>query len=90
MGRTGNRSYFLANALIEDYNVIIDGQNLFDQPVKIDMRTYDKIQKIRLGQKDHYTTACLLDYPYFKDCYKMIGEDLSKQQALDADPKVIQ
>ena len=39
MGRTGNRSYFLANALIEDYNVIIDGQNLFDQPVKIDMRT---------------------------------------------------
>ena len=28
----------------------------------------------------------MLDYPYFKDSYKMIAEDLSKQQALDADP----
>ena len=27
---------------------------------------------------------------YFKDHYKMIAIDLSKQQALDADPRVIQ
>ena len=32
----------------------------------------------------------LLDYPYFKDSYKMIAKDLSKQQALDADPRAIQ
>ena len=30
---------------------------------------------------------CLLDYPYFKDSYKLIAIDLSKQQALDADPR---
>ena len=28
---------------------------------------------------------CLLDYPYFKENYKMIAIDLRKQNALDAD-----
>ena len=32
----------------------------------------------------------MLDYPYCKDSYKMIAVDLSKQQALDADPRVNQ
>ena len=32
----------------------------------------------------------MLDYPYFNNSYKMIGVDLSKQQALDADPRAIQ
>ena len=35
-------------------------------------------------------TSCLLDYNYFNKYYKMIAIDLSKQQALDADPKAIQ
>ena len=35
-------------------------------------------------------TSCLLDYNYFKKYYKMIAIDLTKQQALDADPKAIQ
>ena len=43
-----------------------------------------------IGQGDDYTTSCLLDYPYFKKYYKMIAVDLSKEQALDADPKAIQ
>ena len=34
--------------------------------------------------------GCLLDYIGFKNYYKMIAVDLSKQQALDADPKAIQ
>ena len=32
----------------------------------------------------------MLDYSYFKDHYKIIAIDLSKQQALDADPGAIQ
>ena len=32
----------------------------------------------------------MLDYPYFKENYKMISIDLSKQKALDPDPRVIQ
>ena len=30
------------------------------------------------------------DYLYFKDCYKIEAIDLSKQQALDIDPKKLQ
>ena len=32
----------------------------------------------------------MLDYPYFRDSYKTIAVDLSRQQALDADPRAIQ
>ena len=42
------------------------------------------------GQGDDNTTGCLLDYSYFKENYKLIVIDLSKQQALDADPRAIQ
>ena len=69
---------------------MINGRNFFDQPVKNDLVTYDNIRKIAHGQGDVYTIGCLLDYPYLKIYYKMIATDLSKQQALDADPKVIQ
>ena len=48
--------------------------------------TYDVIQKITTGQGDDYTTGCLLDYNYFKNYYKMIAIDWSKQQSLHADP----
>ena len=50
----------------------------------------ENIRKIATGQGDDYTTGCLLDYSYFKENYKMIAIDLSKQQALDADPRAIQ
>ena len=69
---------------------MIDEKNFFDQPVKNDKVTYENIRKIATGQGDDYTTGCLLDYIYFKNYYKMIAVDLSKQQALDADLKAIQ
>ena len=69
---------------------MIDGKNFFDQTVKDDKVTYENIRKIATGQGDNYTTGCLLDYIYFENYYKMIAVDLSKQQALDADPKAIQ
>ena len=34
--------------------------------------------------------GCLLDYATLRDNYKMIAIDLRKQQALDADHRVIQ
>ena len=69
---------------------MITGENFFDQPIKNNKVTYENIRKIAIVQGDHYTTGCLLDYPYFKDKYKMIAVDLRKQQALDADPRAIQ
>ena len=69
---------------------MIHGKNFFDQPIRNDKVTYENIRKIAIGQGDDYTTGCLLDYTYFKKYYKMIAIDLSKQKALDADPRAIE
>ena len=61
---------------------MIDGRNVFDQPVKNNLITYDNIRKIATGQGNDCSTGCLLDYNYFNK-YKMIAIDLSKQQALE-------
>ena len=65
-------------------------KTFFDQPVKHDIRKYDNMRKVSTSQGDDYTAGCLLDYNYFKEHYKMIAIDLSKQQELDSDPKAIQ
>ena len=82
--RTSNKRYYIPNVEIKDYNVMIDGKNFFDQPVKNDKVIYENIRKITEGQRVDYTTG------YFKKYYKMIAIDLNKQQHLDADPKAIQ
>ena len=69
---------------------MINGESFLDQPIKNNKITYDNIRKIATGQGNDYTTGRLLDYPYFANTYKMIAVDLSKQQALDADPRAIQ
>ena len=69
---------------------MINGENFFDQPIKGNKVTYENIRKIATSQGDDYTTGCLLNYQYIKDYNKMIGMDLSKQQALYADPRAIQ
>ena len=75
---------------MKDYNVMIDGKIFFDQPINNKFKTYENSRKIATGKGDDYTTGCLLDYPYFKENYKMIAIDLSIQQALDFDPRAIQ
>ena len=59
--------YYLELVEIKDNNVVIDGRNFFDQPVKNNLTTYDNIRKIAAGQGDDYTTSCLLDYNYFNN-----------------------
>ena len=66
------------------------GKRFFVLPVRRDLRVYDNIRQTATGPGDDCTTGCLLDYPYFKDYCRMIAIDLSKQQALDTDPKAIQ
>ena len=87
---TSHSNYYLPKVEIKNYNVKIDGRNLFDQPINISIKTYENIRKIIPGQGNGYTTGCLLDYPYFKENYKTIAIDLSKQQALDTNPSAIQ
>ena len=88
--RTSDDQYYLPTVEIKDYNIMINGENFFDQPIKNSGVTYENIRKIATGQGDDYTTGCLLDYPYFANTYKMIAVDLSKEQALDSDPRAIQ
>ena len=38
---------------------------------------YAGIRKIATGQEDDYTTACSLEYHYFKNHYQLISVDLS-------------
>ena len=67
----------------------IHGRNFYDQPIKDFIKQYDEVRKVSTGQGDDHTTRCLLDYAHFKDNYKLIAVDLSKQKALDADPRAI-
>ena len=78
------------NVEIKNYNIMINGELFFDQLIKNNKVAYENNRKIAVAQGDDYITGCLLDYPYFKDSYKMITADLSKQQALDAHPRAIQ
>ena len=81
---------FLPRGEIKNYNVLIDGRNFYDQPINDITKQYDEIRKVSTGYGDDYTTGSLLDYTYFKDNYRLIAVDLSKQKALDADLGAIQ
>ena len=76
--RISHSNYYLPKLEI-NYNVKIDGRNFFDLPINNSIKTYENIIKIGTGQGDDYKTGCLLHYPYFKENYKMIAIDLSKQ-----------
>ena len=52
--------------------------------------TNENIRKIATGKGDDYMTGFLLDYSYFKENYRVVAIDLSKQQALDPDLRAIQ
>ena len=62
-------------------------QKSYNKPIKDDQRTYDTNKKITTGQGVDNTNYSL-DYTYFKNHYKLIAINLSKQQALHADPMI--
>ena len=78
-------NYHVPYAEIKDFNVLIDGKSFFDLPVK-NKEAYEKI--IDMSNNNDYTTGNLLDFAYFKENYKLIAIDLSKQTKLK-DPQQI-
>ena len=54
------------------------------------MKQYNEVRKVSMGYGDVYTTSCLLDYAYFKDNYRLIEVDLSRQKYFDVGPRAIQ
>ena len=65
-GRESHKQYSLPTEGIKDYNAMIDVRNVFDQPIKNDLKIYDNIRKIETGQGDDFTTGYVLDYPDLK------------------------
>ena len=43
--------------------------------IKDDIKIYKSIRKIAIGQGSDYRTGFLIDYPYFKENYKMTVVD---------------
>ena len=80
--RTSYYKYYVPSVEIKDYNVLIDGNAFFELPVKDIEETYEKITQIK-DHSGYYTRGNLLDYEYFKEHYKLIAIDLSKQIELE-------
>ena len=79
-------NYYVPNVEIKDFNDLIDGKSFFDLPVKNEEEAYEKIMD--MSNNNDYTTGNLLDFAYFKENYKLIAIDLSKQTKLK-DPQQI-
>ena len=54
---------------VNNYNILIDGRNFYDQPIDDLVKQYYEVRKASTGKCDNCTTRCLLDYAYFKDNY---------------------
>ena len=61
--------------------MLIDGIPFFEIPVKNKEEAYEAITE--MTKNNDYATGNLLDYEYFKDQYKLIAIDLSKQTELE-------
>ena len=88
--RNDHKRYFLPRVETKDYNVLIGGRNLNDQPINDEIRKYDELRNIMIGRGENCEIGSLLDYLYYKKEYKLMACDLSKQNILDSDPKAIQ
>ena len=84
-----HRRYFLPRVNIEICNIEIDGNIFYDQFFMINdlIKQYDEVRKASTGLGDDYTISCLLDFAYFKNNFRLIETDLSKQKTLDADSR---
>ena len=80
--RKAQTEWFFPRVDIDNYNVMIDEQYFFDQPVINDLRKFEIILKVASGQGDDYAIDYLLDYAYFKENYKTIAIDLSNNNHL--------
>ena len=80
--RTSYYKYYLPSVEIKYYNVLIDGNAFFELPIKNIEETYENFFQIT-DHSGYYKIGNLLDYEYFKEHYKLIAIDLSKQIELE-------
>ena len=68
--RNGQQKYYLPRIDLKKYNVIIDGRNLYDNPIESDIEKYGEVKKVMFAKGEDYTTGSLLDFNYFDKHYK--------------------
>ena len=81
---------FLPRVDIKDYNILIDGRNFYDQNISDDFKKYKELRKVMTGRGEYYTTGSLLDYDFWKNNYKLVCCNLSKQKVLGNNSKANQ
>ena len=79
-------NYYVPKVRVNDFNVLIDGKSFFDLPVKNEEEAYEKI--IEMSRNNDCTTGNLLDFAYFKENYRLIAIDLSKQTKLKGSQEI--
>ena len=72
--------YYVSNVEIKDFNILIDRKSLLDLPIKNVEETYETI--IDMSNNNDNTTGNLLNFAYFKENYRLIAINLSKQTKL--------
>ena len=85
--RDDHKKYFLPRVDIKDCNILIDGRNFYDQNIFDDFIKYEELRKVMTGRCEDFSTGSLLDYDYWKSNCKLVCCNLSKQKALDSNPK---
>ena len=77
--------YYLAKCIINNYNVSINVENVYDQPIDSDIKWCKELKKVNSRWRVYY--QCLLEYYYNKTCDRLIAVDLSRQKELNFYPK---
>ena len=67
--RNGQRKYYLPRIDLEKYNVIIDGNFFYDNPIESDIQKYRELKKVMIGKGEDNTTGSLFDFTYFDEHY---------------------
>ena len=69
--------YYMSLVEIKDFDVFIYNKPFFDQHIKRKQETYEKL--VEMSRNDDYTTGNLLGFLYYRNYYKLIDIDLSRQ-----------
>ena len=56
--RNKPQKYYLPKGIIKNYRFIINGKNLYGQPIDSDIKQYEEIRKLTTRQGEYYTTGC--------------------------------
>ena len=82
--------YFLPRLKIDNYNIEIDRRNFCHQPISDSIKQYNKIRKNINRTRWWLNKWLFIRFCFsFKENYRSIAADLSKQKALHADSRAI-